>query len=51
MTTVPLAAAAIVAIFAMACGLIIGWAFPLRSEEPEAEPPHETIETRARKHL
>jgi hypothetical protein len=50
MSTIPLAAAAIVAIFAMGTGFVIGLAFPLRSEEPEAEPEtQETIETRARK--
>jgi hypothetical protein len=49
MTTIPLAAAVIVAIFAMGCGVLIGWATRIRPE-PEAEPEHETtIETRARK--
>jgi hypothetical protein len=49
MTAIPLAAAAIVAIFACGAGIIIGLAWPLRSEDPEAEPPTETIEQRARK--
>jgi hypothetical protein len=48
MTTIPLAAAAIVAIFAMGCGILIGWATRIRPE-PEAEPTTETtIETRRR---
>jgi hypothetical protein len=49
MTTIPLAAAAIVAIFAMGTGFVIGIALAPRSEEPEAEPSTETtIETRRR---
>jgi hypothetical protein len=49
MIDIPIAAAAIVAIFAMGCGILIGWATRIRPE-PEAEPDHETtIEHRARK--
>jgi hypothetical protein len=49
MIDIPLAAAAIVAIFAMGCGFVIGIALAPRSEEPEAEPTTETtIETRRR---
>jgi hypothetical protein len=49
MIDIPLAAAAIAAIFALGCGFIIGLALAPRPEEPEAEPDHETtIETRRR---
>jgi hypothetical protein len=48
MIDIPLAAAAIAAIFAMGCGILIGWATRIR-KEPEAEPTTETtIETRRR---
>jgi hypothetical protein len=47
---IPFVAALIIAIFACGAGVIIGWAWPLRSGMPEAEPDHETtIEQRARK--
>jgi hypothetical protein len=50
--SIPLAAAAVVAVFAAGCGYIIGLAFPARvvDRDPDDETP-ETIEQRARKQL
>jgi hypothetical protein len=46
---IPAAVAVVTAIFAMGCGILIGWATRIR-KEPETGPDHETtIEQRARK--
>jgi len=49
--SIPIAAAAVVSIFAAGCGYIIGLAFPAQivDRDPDDEPT-ETIEQRARKH-
>lgn len=48
---IPAAVAAIVAIFGAGAGVIIGWAFPIRTQKPPHEPTNETIEQRVRKWL